>query len=96
MTYVDPVAVTSKSAEGGVEVTVSGRSRIPQDGIVDLIAAGATLKNWPAAQYFHGLAQGQDQSLRFVVPDKAAVDQIRVRCGDRQMLEIKVPYTVQH
>ena len=36
VTYLDPVAVTSKSAEGGVEVTVTGRSRIPQDGIVDL------------------------------------------------------------
>ena len=80
------VNIATTPIVGGVQVTLTGASPTPVDGIVDLFAAASTTpKGWPAAQHFQGLALGQSQSFTFVVPAKAAIGQVRVRCGDRRM-----------
>jgi hypothetical protein len=90
---VPMVNVATTPVVGGVRVTLTGASPTPVDGIVDLIAAaGTTPKGWPTAQWFSGLAMGQSQSLTFVVPAKAGIGQVRVRCGDRRMLTTTVSY----
>jgi hypothetical protein len=93
-TNVPPFIITARPAVGGVQVTLTGQSSTPVDGIVDLIPAAAkTPPGWPAPQRFQGLALGESKSFRFVVPGKAAVGQVRVRYGDRRLLEVRVPYT---
>ena len=88
------VNIATTPIVGGVQVTLTGASPTPVDGIVDLISAASTTpKGWPAAQWFSGLALGQSQSFTFVVPAKAGIGQVRVRCGDRRMIETKVAYT---
>ena len=92
-TSTPPVAITAGPAVGGVQVTLTGASATPVDGIVDLIPAAATTPaGWPAAQHFQGLALGQSQTFRFTVPAKAAVGQVRVQCGDRRMLQVLTTY----
>jgi hypothetical protein len=91
---VPTVNIAMAPTVGGVRVTLTGASPVPVDGIIDLIAAASpTPKAWPAAQWFQGLAMGQSQSFTFVVPAKAGISQVRVRCGDRRTLETRVSYT---
>jgi hypothetical protein len=90
---VSTVNIAMTPIVGAVRVTLTGASPLPVDGIVDLIAAAsATPKGWPAAQHFQSLGLGQSQSFTFVVPAKAGIGQVRVRCGDRRILETKVAY----
>jgi hypothetical protein len=94
ITATSPVVITASPVVGGVQVTLTGASPTPVDGILDLIpAATTTPKGWPAAQHFDSLASGQSKSFRFTLPAKAAVSQMRVRAGDRRMLEVRGPYT---
>jgi hypothetical protein len=93
VTSASMVNVATTPVVGGVQVTLTGASPNPVDGIVDLIAAATpTPKGWPAAQSFSGLALGQSQSFTFVLPAKAAVSQVRLRCGDRRMATSTVAY----
>jgi hypothetical protein len=88
------VNIAAAPVVGGIQVTLTGASSTPADGIVDLIpAASTTPKGWPPAQWFQGLALGQSTTLRFSLPNKAGVSQVRVRCGDRRMTETRVTYT---
>ena len=88
---LDPVAVTKRAAEGRIEVTVVNQSRNAQDGVVELVPpAGSAPAGWPASQYFQSLAPGEGRTLKFVSPGKlAAPPAVRVRVGDREMLEVK-------
>ena len=88
---VDPVAVTKRAAEGGIEVTVVNPSRGPQDGVVELVPpAGDTPAGWPVRQYFQSLAPGESRTLKFALPGKLVTPPaVRVRVGDREMLEVK-------
>jgi hypothetical protein len=93
VTNVPAVNIASTPVVGGVQVTLTGASPTPVDGILDLIPAASTApKGWPAAQWFQGLGLGQSRSFTFVVPAKAAVSQVRARCGDRRMITTTVPY----
>jgi polysaccharide biosynthesis protein PslG len=84
---VPPVAVKTSAAEGGISVTVSNQSRSPQDGVVELLPpAGDTAVGAPAAQHFQSLKPGESKTFKFTAPGKPAV---RVRVGDREMLEVK-------
>jgi len=92
--YVDQVVVTASASSRGIEVKVTGRSRRAQDGVVDLITAGEQKPaGWPAAQHFQSLAFGESRSFSFAIPTKGAVREVRVRVGDRQMLELKARVT---
>ncbi len=94
VTAVSAVTIKASPVTGGVQVTLTGASSSPADGVVDLIPAAATTPvGWPAAQRFQGLALGQSQTFRFTLPNKAAVSQVRVRCGDRRLVEVRVPYS---
>jgi hypothetical protein len=94
ITATSPVAITASPVVGGVQVTLTGASPTPVDGIVDLIPAVTTTpKGWPVAQHFDSLASGKSKSFRFTLPAKAAVSQVRVRAGDLRMVEVRVPYT---
>jgi hypothetical protein len=87
------VNITTTPMVGGVQVTLTGVSPTPVDGIIDLIAAASPPpKGFPSAQRFQGLALGQSQSFTFLLPGKAAVSQVRVRCGNRRMIETTVAY----
>ena len=89
-----PALIQATPVVGGVQVTLTGQSSTPVDGILDLIAAAATPPaGWPAAQRFQSLALGKTQTFRFTIPNRAAVSQVRLRCGDRQMIEVRIPYT---
>jgi hypothetical protein len=90
---ISAVNIATTPVVGGVRVTLTGASPTPVDGIIDLIAAASTTpKGWPAAQWFSGLALEQSQSFTFVVPAKAGISQVRVRCGDRRMISTTVAY----
>ena len=94
VTSLSPVAILATAVVGGVQVTLTGQTSTPVDGIVDLISSAATPPaGWPAAQRFQSLALGKSQTFRFTIPNKAAVSQVRVRCGDRNIQEVRVPYT---
>jgi hypothetical protein len=96
VTNVCAVNIATRPIVGGIQVTLTGALPTPVDGILELLpAASPTPKGWPAAQWFSGLASGQSQSFTFVVPAKATASQIRVRCGDRRMIETKVAYTTR-
>ena len=87
------VSVAMTPIVGAVQVTLTGASPTPVDGIVDLIAAASsTPKGWPAAQHFQSLGLGQSQSFTFAVPAKEGISQVRVRCGDRRMIETRFAY----
>jgi hypothetical protein len=90
-TDLGPVTVSKRAAEGGIEVTVVNQSRGPQDGVVELVlAAGDVPAAWPARQHFQSLAPGESRTLRFALPGKlATLPTVRVRVGDREMLEVK-------
>jgi hypothetical protein len=92
--YVDPVVVTSNASSRGIEVKVTSRSRTAHDGVVDLVSAEEKKPaGWPMAQHFQSLGSGESKSFTFAMPDKTAVREVRVRVGDRQMQEVKVPVT---
>jgi hypothetical protein len=92
-TNVCTVNIATTPLPGGVQVTLTGASSTPVDGTVELLPAASTApKGWPLLQHFQSLAQGQSQSFTFVLPAKAAVGQVRIRTGDRRMIEVKVPY----
>jgi len=95
MTVTDTgLLVTVARTTGGVTVTITGQTDNPQDGIVDLIPqAASNPPGWPAAERFHSLGKGQSKTFRFTVPNRAAVKEVRVRLGDREIREIRVPYT---
>jgi hypothetical protein len=79
---------------GGVQVTLTGASSSPVDGVLDLIpAASTTPTGWPAAQRFQSLASGQSQEFGFTLPNGAAVGQVRVVCGNRRLQTVTAPYT---
>jgi hypothetical protein len=73
-----PVVVESRQANGKLAVTVTNQSRTAQDGVVEVVPAGA-------AQHFHSLAPGESRVLSF-----AQSGEIRVRVGDRKIRELKV------
>ncbi len=92
--YLDPVVVTASSSGRSIEVKVTGRSPRAPDGVVDLIAAGEQKPaDWPAAQHFYSLALGESKTFNFAIPATGAVREVRVRVGDRQMLEVRAPVT---
>jgi hypothetical protein len=84
-----PIAVTARPASGGIEVTVTNRSHISQDGVVEVAPqAGTTPAGWPAPQHFDSLTPGESRSFTFVLPAGAAAGQARVRVGDREMRQV--------
>ena len=92
--YVAPVAVTAKASSGGIEVKVTGRSPTALDGVVDLILARENAPaDGPTAQHFQSLGSGESKSFSFALPPDGAVRVVRVRVGDRQMLEVKAQVT---
>ena len=92
-TNVYPLTVTARPATGGVQVTLTGASTGLVDGIVDLIPTAASKPaGWPAAQHFQSLALGQTTKLTFVVPKTTPVKTVHVSVGDRQVLDLTVPY----
>ncbi len=96
ITAVSPVTITASPVAGGVQVTLTGASSVPVDGIVSLVSAQPPPPaGWPAAQRFQGLASGQSQTLRFTLPARAAVSQIQVTTGDRQLQTVTVPYAIR-
>ncbi len=90
-TDLDPITVTERAAEAGIEVAVVNQSRCQQDGVVELVPpAGDTPAGWPARQHFHSLAPGESRTLKLVSPGKLVTPPaVRVRVGDRKMLEVK-------
>jgi hypothetical protein len=89
------VAVTVRPAAGGrgIDVTVTGRAPVAQDGVVEVVPlAGGAPKVLPAPMHFHGLASGQSQTLTLPVRNLADIREVRVRVGDREMQEVKTPY----
>lgn len=93
-TDVPPFTIVARPIVGGVQVTLTGQSSSTADGIVDLIpAATKTPPGWPAPQRFQGLGMGESKTFRFVLPNRAAVSQVRVIYGDRRLREVRVPYT---
>jgi hypothetical protein len=91
---MDPVVIKAGPVAGGVQVTLTGASPSPVDGVLDLIPAGSkTPTDWPAAQHFQSLASGQSQEFRFTLPSGAAVSQVRVVCGNRRLQTATAPYT---
>ena len=90
---LSPVTITASPVVGGIQVTLTGASSVPADGIVSLVpAASKTPTGWPPPQRFQGLAIGQSITLRFSVPNKAGVKQISLVCGDRQLMTVTVQY----
>jgi len=86
---LDAVTVTARPAAGGVQVTLTGRSRIAQDGVVDVLpSATAAPAGWPAPQHFHSLALGESRSLDFALPTNTTAREVRVRVGDRDIQEL--------
>jgi len=91
---LDPVVIKVTPVAGGVQVTLTGASPSPVDGVLDLIAAGSKEPTgWPAPQRFQSLASGKSQEFRFTLPDGAALGQVRVVCGNRRLQTVTVPYT---
>jgi hypothetical protein len=92
--YLDPVIVTANASGRSIEVKVTNRSSTEQDGVVDLLSAAEKMPSgWPAAQHFLSLGPGDSKSFSFAAPDTSAVREVRVRVGDRQMLEVKAAVT---
>ena len=87
MIDLDAVAVTARpAARGGVQVTLTGRSRTAQDGVVEVLpSAAAAPAEWPAPRHFHSLACGESRSLNFVLPANTTAREVRVRVGDRDI-----------
>ena len=95
VTYVDAVVVTTHTSSRGIEVKATGRLRTVQDGVVDLISAREKQPaGWPAAQHFHSLSSGESRSFTFAILAGDAVREVRVRVGDRQMVELRPRVTV--
>jgi len=89
---LDPVVITARPIAGGVQVTLTGASSSPVDGVLDLIAAASTAPTgWPAPQRFESLASGKSQEFRFTLPNGAAAGQVRVICGNRRLQTVTVP-----
>ncbi len=89
-----PVVIAAGPVVGGVQVTLTGASSSPVDGTVGLVwAAPSQPTGWPAAQRFQSLASGQSQAFKFVLPNKAAVKQVSVVCGNRRLQTVTVPYS---
>jgi len=60
---LDPVVITASPVAGGVQVTLTGASSSPVDGVLDLIpAASQAPTGWPAAQRFQSLGSGRARS----------------------------------
>ncbi|MGA2033908.1 MAG: LamG-like jellyroll fold domain-containing protein [Thermoguttaceae bacterium] len=94
MIDLDAVAVTARPAAGGVQVTLTGRSRTAQDGVVEVLpSAAAAPAEWPAPQHFHSLASGESRSLNFPLPVNATAREVRVRVGDRDIQELRAACT---
>ena len=90
---LDPVVAAVSATEAGIEVKVTGRSHAAQDGVVDLVSSREKAPaGWPAAQHFQSLASGESRTFTFALPKKGEVRAVRVRVGDRQMQEVKVPF----
>jgi hypothetical protein len=91
---LDPVVITASPVVGGVQVTLTGASSSPVDGVLDLIpAASKTPTGWPTAQRFQSLTLGKSQTFRFTLPNTAAVSQVRVVCGNRRLQTVTVRYS---
>ena len=97
VTNVCAVNIATTPIVGGIQVTLTGA--LPDSGGRH---PGTAFRGQPNAEglararnSFQGLASGQSQSFTFIVPAKAAIGQIRVRCGDRRMIETKVAYTTR-
>jgi hypothetical protein len=89
MVDLDAVAVTTRPTAGRVRVTLIGRSRIAQDGVVEVLpSAEAAPPGWPAPQHFHSLALEESRSFDFVLPVNATAREVLVRIGDRDMKEL--------
>ncbi len=100
MIDLDAVTVTARPAATrstgcpGVQVTLTGRSRTAQDGVVEVLpSAAAAPAEWPAPRHFHSLACGESQSLHFVLPANATAREVRVRVGDRDIQELHAACT---
>ena len=92
----NPVTITASPVVGGVQVTLTGISAAPIDGILSLIAAATPQPaGWPAAQRVGGIAIGQSQTYRFTLPAKAAVKSVQLQFGDEGLQTITVPYAIR-
>jgi hypothetical protein len=93
VTSLSPISVAATPVVGGVQVTITGVSPAPVDGIVSLLpTASKTPNGWPPAQRFQGLALGQSTTLRFTVPNRAGIASVQVLVGNRQLATFTFPY----
>ncbi len=94
MIDLDAVTVMARPAAGGVQVTLTGRWRTAQDGVVEVLpSAAAVPTDWPAPQHFHSLACGESRSLSFALPVTATAREVRVLVGDRDIQELHAACT---
>ena len=85
------VVVRPSGRGGNVAVTVTGRSRTAQDGVVEIVPTAGSV---PAAQHFQSLANGESRTLKFTMPDSlSSARDVRVRVGDREVQEVKATWS---
>jgi hypothetical protein len=90
----DPVVIAARAIAGGVQVTVTGASPSPMDGVLELVpAANNAPTGWPPAQHFQSLESGKSQEFQLMLPAGSAAGQVRVVCGNRRLRTITVPYS---
>ena len=88
------VNIATAPMVGGVQVTLTGASPTPADGIVDLIpAASTTPEGLAAGAVVPGAGAGTEPDPHVRRARQGGVSQVRVRCGDRRMTETRVAYT---